>query len=68
MYVDYDGKLLTKAYLARVKANKTHMSQIVAEDMSVHLFGSTAIAAGTYRVKDVYKRQLQEMRPPGQPD
>jgi hypothetical protein len=53
VYVDYDGKLLTKAYLARVKANKTHMSQIVAEDMSVHLFGSTAIAAGTYRVKGI---------------
>jgi hypothetical protein len=54
VYVDYDGKLLTKAeYLARVKANKTHMSQIVAEDMSVQLFGSTAIAVGTYRVKGI---------------
>jgi ketosteroid isomerase-like protein len=54
VYVDYDGKLLTKAeYLARVKSNGTHMQQIVAEQMSVQMFGSTAIVVGTYRVKGV---------------
>ena len=54
IYVDYDGKLLTKAeYLARVKANNIHMQQIVAEEMSVQMFGSTAIVVGTYRVKGV---------------
>ena len=54
VYVDYDGKLLTKAeYLARVKANTTHMQQIVAEEMSVQMFGETAIVVGTYRVKGV---------------
>ena len=54
IYVDYDGKLLTKAeYLARVKANTTHMQQIVAEEMSVQMFGNTAIVVGTYRVKGV---------------
>jgi ketosteroid isomerase-like protein len=54
IYVDYDGKLLTKAeYLARVNANHTHMQQIVAEEMSVQVFGSTAIVVGTYRVKGV---------------
>jgi hypothetical protein len=32
IHVDYDGKLLTKAkYMARVKANATHMEQIVAK-------------------------------------
>ncbi|MGA7171067.1 MAG: nuclear transport factor 2 family protein, partial [Candidatus Sulfotelmatobacter sp.] len=36
-----------------VKANKTHMAQIVAEDMSVQVFGNTAIAVGTYRVKGI---------------
>jgi len=52
IFVDYDGKILTKAdYLARVKANNTHMQQIVAEGMNVQLFGATAIVVGSYRVK-----------------
>src|ERR1700749_1176587 len=43
IYVDYDGAVLTKAgYLARVKANTTPIQQIVAEQMNVQLFGSTA--------------------------
>lgn len=54
VYVDYDGKLLTKTeYLARVKSNTTHMQQIVAEQMSVQVFGDTAIVVGTYRAKGV---------------
>jgi ketosteroid isomerase-like protein len=54
IYIDYDGKLLTKAeYLARVKANNTHIQQIVAEEMSVQMFGNTAIVVGSYRVKGV---------------
>jgi ketosteroid isomerase-like protein len=56
IYVDYDGAVLTKAgYLARVKANATPIEQIVAEEMSVQLFGSTAVVVGTYRVKGVEK-------------
>jgi ketosteroid isomerase-like protein len=52
IFVDYDGKLLTKAeYMARVKSNNTHMEQIVAEQMNVQVFGDTAIVVGTYRVK-----------------
>ncbi len=52
VYVDYDGRLLTKAeYLARVKANAAHIQQIVAEGMTVQLFGNTAIVVGTYRFK-----------------
>ena len=51
-FVDFDGKILTKAeYLARVKSNNTHMVQIVAEQMSVQMFGDTAIVIGSYRVK-----------------
>src|SRR5579863_6393017 len=54
IFVDYDGKVLTKAeYMARVKSNNTHMAQIVAEQMSVQVFGDTAIVVGTYRVKGV---------------
>jgi len=37
--------------MARVKANNIHMQQIVAEEMSVQMFGDTAIVVGTYRVK-----------------
>jgi ketosteroid isomerase-like protein len=54
IFVDYDGKVLTKAqYLERVKSNNTHMQQIVAEQMNVQMFGQTAIVVGTYRVKGV---------------
>jgi ketosteroid isomerase-like protein len=54
IYVDDDGKLLTKAeYMARVKANAAHMEQIVAEEMNVQMVGGTAIVVGTYRVKGV---------------
>jgi ketosteroid isomerase-like protein len=54
IFVDYDGKLLTKVeYMARVKSNVTHMQQIVAEQMNVQMFGDTAIVVGTYRVKGV---------------
>jgi ketosteroid isomerase-like protein len=54
IYIDYDGTLLTKAgYLARVKANPTHIQQIVAEQMSVQMFADTAIVVGSYRVKGV---------------
>lgn len=52
IYVDYDGAVLTKAaYLARVKANTTHMQQIVAEGMNVQMFGNAAVVVGSYRVK-----------------
>jgi hypothetical protein len=45
---------LTKAeYMARVKANATHIEQIVAEEMNVQMFGETAIVVGTYRVQGV---------------
>jgi len=54
IFVDYDGKLLTKVeYMARVTSNTTHMAQIVAEQMNVQMFGDTAIVVGTYRVKGV---------------
>jgi ketosteroid isomerase-like protein len=59
IYVDYDGAVLTKAgYLARVKANTTPIQQIVAEQMNVQLFGSTAVVVGTYRVKGMEKGKL----------
>jgi ketosteroid isomerase-like protein len=56
VYVDFDGQILTKAgYLERVKSNSTHMQQIISEQMSVQIFGETAIVLGSYREKGVEK-------------
>ena len=41
IFVDYDGKVLTKAeYLARVKSDLTHTEQVVTESMDVHVLGN----------------------------
>ena len=54
IFVDYDGKVLTKAeYLARVKSDLTHTEQVVTESMDVHVLGNTAIVVGVYRVKGI---------------
>jgi ketosteroid isomerase-like protein len=54
VFVDYDGKILTKAqYLDRVKLDSSHLQQIVTESMNVQMFGNTAIVVGTYRAKGV---------------
>jgi ketosteroid isomerase-like protein len=54
VFVDYDGKILTKTeYLARVKSDSSYLQQIVTESMSVQVFGNTAIVVGTYRAKGV---------------
>jgi ketosteroid isomerase-like protein len=52
IYVDFDGKLMTKPeYLARVRSNAIHLEQVVADVVNVQILGSTAIVVGTYRVK-----------------
>jgi len=54
VFVDYDGKILTKAqYLDRVKVDSSHLQQIVTESMNIQMFGNTAIVVGTYRAKGV---------------
>jgi ketosteroid isomerase-like protein len=54
VFVDYDGKVLTKAqYLDRVKLDSSHLRQIVTESMKVQIVGNTAIVVGTYRAKGV---------------
>jgi ketosteroid isomerase-like protein len=54
IFVDFDGKILTKAqYLDRVKMDSSHLQQIVTESMNVQMFGNTAIVVGTYRAKGV---------------
>lgn len=54
VYVDFDGRLLSKAaYLERVKSNSVHMQQIIAEQMSAKVFGEAAIVIGSYKEKGV---------------
>ncbi len=49
VYVEY-GSLISKGdYLLRVKSAKPQLEQIVMEALTVHTFGGTAIAVGTYR-------------------
>jgi ketosteroid isomerase-like protein len=53
VYIDYDGKLMTKAeFLASVKSN-AHPQQIMTESMTAHLFGNTVVVSGVYRAKGV---------------
>jgi hypothetical protein len=64
MYVEY-GRLVTKSeYLLRIKDAGPQISQIVMEPMVVHTFGTTAIAIGTYRERDLNggKPQLRRWR------
>ena len=52
VYVDFDGAFLTKAdFLSRVKS--AHLQQVVTESMTVQVFGSTAIASGTYKSSEL---------------
>jgi len=54
VFVDYDGRILTKAeYLARIKSDSVHLQQIVTESMNVQVLGSTAIVVGTYRARGI---------------
>jgi ketosteroid isomerase-like protein len=56
LYIDFDGKLLTKAeYLLRVRTNEIHLAQVITDEMDVQVFGTTAIVIGTYRAKGTEK-------------
>lgn len=51
VYVEY-GKLVSKGeYLARIKRENSQLDQIAIEGVTVRIFGSTALATGTYREK-----------------
>jgi ketosteroid isomerase-like protein len=51
VYVDSDGTLMTKAeFLSHVRA--AHLQQVITQSMTVQVFGDTAIATGTYVVKE----------------
>ncbi len=52
VYVDFDGRLMTKAeVLTDVKAST--MDQVVAESMVTHLHGGTAVITGIFRMRGI---------------
>jgi ketosteroid isomerase-like protein len=52
--INDDGTVQTKAeFLAGVQPSKSQEQQVAPESMSVHVFGNTAIASGTFRAKGV---------------
>lgn len=52
VYVEY-GRLVSKGeYLARIKRGNAQQDQITLEGTTVHIFGSMALATGTYREKE----------------
>jgi ketosteroid isomerase-like protein len=62
IYVEY-GKLVSKGdYLSRIKWSGPHIDGIVQEEVSVHLFGSTAIVVGSYRESSSKSGKATRMR------
>ena len=57
VYVDPDGKLLTKAQvLADIRASQGIW--VVSESMVVHLHGDTAVVTGIYRIRGMERGRL----------
>lgn len=56
VYIDEDGSQLTKAqFLAHAKEAGGHMQSLITQTMSVHVYGDTAVVAGSYRAKGVQR-------------
>jgi hypothetical protein len=56
VYIDEDGSLLTKSqFLARVKVVGPQLQSLVTHTISVHVYGDTAVIAGTYHAKGMEK-------------
>jgi ketosteroid isomerase-like protein len=61
IYVDEDGSLLTKTqFLDRVKARGPQVQSLVTKTIGVHVYGDTAVIAGTYRVKGVERGKVYQ--------
>jgi ketosteroid isomerase-like protein len=56
IYVDEDGSVLTKTqFLAHAKGSAGQMQSLTTLTLSVHVYGDTAVVAGSYRVKGMEK-------------
>jgi ketosteroid isomerase-like protein len=56
VYTDFDGSFMDKAqFLAAVKTSTPNSDQITNDNVTVHLYGDSAIVTGGYREKGVVK-------------
>jgi ketosteroid isomerase-like protein len=65
IYVDEDGRLLTKGeFLARAQAESAHPQSLTTQSMNAQIYGNTAVVTGTYRTEGVKrgKRYQREGR------
>ena len=61
VYVDTDGRLLTRAEVLR-DVNQSGVEQMVTEAMVVHVHGSTAVVTGSFRTKSARDGKLVSQR------
>lgn len=64
VYVEY-GRLVSKAeYLSRIKHQEPGVSQVIMGPITVEVFGTTALAMGTYLEKQLLggRRRVQRWR------
>lgn len=56
VYTDFDGAFMNKAqFLTSVKNSTPNSDQITNDDVTVHLYGDSAIVTGSYREKGIVK-------------
>jgi ketosteroid isomerase-like protein len=56
VYTDFDGSFMNKAqFLAAVNSSTPNSDQITNDDVTVHVYGDSAIVAGGYREKGIVK-------------
>ena len=54
VYIEQDGTLMDRAqFLASVKKQAAEQLKVVTESMTAHVYGTTAIVAGIYRVTGI---------------
>lgn len=54
VYINEEGAMLTKSqFLSRVKQSDAHLLSLSTQNVSVHLFGDTAVIGGQYRARGV---------------
>ena len=54
IYVEYDGRLMTKAeYLASVRHSNANPDHVTTEGMRAQVYGSAVVVTGIYREKGV---------------
>jgi ketosteroid isomerase-like protein len=62
-YIDYDGSMMNKAeFLASIKQESLHPSQITNDEMTAQVYGEAAVVTGVYREKGTLKGKPYQRR------